>query len=63
MIRDVHTGSGIRILIFLPIPDPGAKKSIGSQILDPQQCLLEQPNKAPPVQLKYEPSNAPTPLL
>jgi hypothetical protein len=25
MFRDVHPGSGSRILIFLPIPDPGSR--------------------------------------
>jgi hypothetical protein len=33
MIRVVHTGSRIRILIFLSIPDPGVKKAP-----DPQHC-------------------------
>jgi hypothetical protein len=35
MIRDVHPGSGsrIRILIFLPIPDPGSRgQSNGSRV-------------------------------
>jgi hypothetical protein len=27
MIRVVHPGSGSRILIFLPIPDPGVKEA------------------------------------
>ncbi len=42
MIWDVHPGSRIRILIFLPIPDPEARgqKVTGSQIVDPdpQRC-------------------------
>jgi hypothetical protein len=35
MIQDVHPGSRIRILIFLPIPDPGPRgqKSTGSESL------------------------------
>jgi hypothetical protein len=45
MIRDVHCSSRIRILIFLPIPDPGSRgqKGTGPQIpdLDPQHCLQD----------------------
>jgi hypothetical protein len=45
MIRDVHPGSRIRILIFYPsrIPDPGVKKApdseSGSLTLDPNPAL------------------------